>query len=78
MVTLDVKLLLPEELLEEAQAANLLNSNAIERLLREELRRRRVDALFAAADRLSELDLPILSDEEIAEEIQLTRNSLTA
>lgn len=78
MVTLDVKLLLPDELLQEAQAANLLNSNAIERLLRDELRRRRVEVLFAAADRLADLDLPILSAEEIASEIQMARNAISA
>ena len=78
MATVDLKLSLPEQLLKEAEEAGLLNSTSIERLLREEIRRRRVDNLFVAADRLAELDLPILSDEEIAEEIRLARGSAAA
>jgi hypothetical protein len=73
MATVDLRLSLPEQLLKEAEEVGLLNPKSIERLLREEIRRRRVDNLFAAADRLAELDLPILSDEEIAEEIRLAR-----
>ena len=75
MATVDFKLSLPEQLLKEAEEAGLLNPKSIERLLREEIRRRRVDNLFAAADRLAELDLPILSAEEVAEEIRLARGS---
>ena len=75
MATVDFKLSLPEQLLREAEEAGLLNPKSIERLLREEIRRRRVDNLFAAADRLAELDLPILSDEEVTEEIRLARGS---
>jgi hypothetical protein len=75
MATVDLKLSLPEQLLKEAEEAGLLNPTSIERLLREEIRRRRVDNFFAVADRLAELDLPILSDEEITEEIHLARRS---
>lgn len=78
MATVDLKLSLPEQLLKEAEEVGLLNPQSIERLLREEIRRRRVDNLFAGADRLAELDLPILSDEEIAEEIRLARGSTPA
>jgi hypothetical protein len=78
MATVDLKLSLPEQLLKEAEEVGLLNPESIERLLREEIRRRRVDNLFAGADRLAELDLPILSDEEIAEEIRLARGSTAA
>lgn len=78
MSTLDFKLSLPDQLRKEAEAAGLLSSKEIERLLREEIRRRRVDNLFAAADRLAALDLPILSDEEITEEIRLARGSTAA
>ena len=62
-------------MLKEAEEAGLLSPEGIERLLRDEIRRRRVDNLFAAVDRLAELDLPMLSDEEIAEEIRLARGS---
>jgi hypothetical protein len=75
---MDLKLSLPEQLLKEAEEVGLLNPESMERLLREEIRRRRVDNLFAGADRLAALDLPILSDEEIAEEIRLARGSTAA
>ncbi|MBM4080610.1 MAG: hypothetical protein FJ278_12985, partial [Planctomycetes bacterium] len=65
MVTLDLKLKLPETVAEEARAKGLLDSSAIEGLLREELRRRRVESLFAAADRLAGVSLPPLSASEL-------------
>lgn len=78
MVTVDFKLSLPEGLLKEAEEAGLLNPSSIERLLREEIHRRRVENLFAAADRLANLNLPILSDEEINREIALARRPKAA
>jgi hypothetical protein len=45
----------------------------LERLLREELRRQRVDRLFEAADRLAALPLPALTEAEIEAEIQAVR-----
>jgi hypothetical protein len=53
---------LPENLAREAAAVGLLQSEALERLLREALRRRRSQDLFAAADRLAALDLPALTE----------------
>jgi AraC-like DNA-binding protein len=78
MTTVDFKLSLPDPLRKEAEAAGLLSPKAIERLLREEIRRRRVDNFFAAADRLVELGSPLLSDEEIAQEVHLARKSTAA
>ena len=75
MVTVDIKLSLPEPLLKDAQAAGLLSPTVIERLLEEEVRRRRVDNLFAAMERLSALELQPLTQKEIAEEIRLARKS---
>ena len=75
MVTVDIKLSLPETLLKDAQSAGLLSPTVIERLLQEEVRRRRVDNLFAAMDRLAAVDLLPLTDKEIAEEIRLARKS---
>ncbi|MFZ1042172.1 MAG: hypothetical protein WAN58_12780, partial [Anaerolineales bacterium] len=69
---------LPDQLRKEAEAAGLLSPKAIERLLREEIRRRRVDNLFAAADRLSALDMPALTDDEIMQEIRKTRKAAAA
>jgi hypothetical protein len=74
MTTLDFKLSLSDQLRKEAEAAGLLSPKAIERLLREEIRRRRVDNLFAVADRLAALDLPVLTDDEIMQEIRMARN----
>jgi predicted RNase H-like HicB family nuclease len=47
-------LTLPDSLAREAQAAGLLTPQAIEQLLRKEIRRRRVDPSFEAADRPAE------------------------
>lgn len=43
MVTVDFKISLPEKLRQEAEKAGLLPPKALERLLRDEIRRRRVD-----------------------------------
>jgi len=75
MAALKVKLEIPDSLAQEAKAAGLLTPQAIERLLREEIRRRRVDRLFATADRLAALDLPPLSEAEIEAEIQAVRRA---
>lgn len=77
MATVDFKLSLPDQLLKEAAEAGLLSPESMERLLREEIRRR-VDNFFASADRLAALDLPVLSDEEIAQEIRLARRPTAA
>jgi len=75
MVTLDIKLQLPENILKEAQQAGLLTPAEIERLLREELRRRRVEELFNAADKLASLELSPLTDSELETEIAIARQS---
>ena len=74
-MTFDIKLDLPENILKEAKEAGLLQPAEVERLLREELRRRRVDELFAAADKLAALDLPPLTDEELEAEITAARKA---
>lgn len=68
-----LKLTLPERLAREADAAGLLKPNAIKRLLRAEIRRRRVEKLFRAADRLAAVDVPPLTSAEIETEIQEVR-----
>jgi hypothetical protein len=47
---------------------------SVERLLRGELRRRRVDRLFEAADRLTALERP-LTDDEVAAEVAAVRQA---
>ena len=73
MVQLDLKL--PDSLAREAQAAGLLTPQAIEQLLREEIRRRRVGQLFDAADRLAALDAPPRTEAEVEAEIQAVREA---
>ena len=92
MANVDFKLSLPENLRQEAEKAGLLTPRAIESLLRQEIRRRRMDGLFAAADRpvavvvdldmpadrLAALDVPVLTDAEIESEIRKARKPTAA
>lgn len=65
---------LPEKLAEEARNAGLLTTDAIEAMLREQLRTRRVDELFEAMDRMAAIQAPaVMSPEEIAEEMRAIR-----
>jgi hypothetical protein len=74
MSSLEVKLDLPDNLAREAEANGLLTSEAIESLLRAEIRRRRVNKLFDATDRLAALDTP-LTEAEVEAEIASVRQS---
>lgn len=75
MSILELKLVLPDSLAHEAEASGLLTPESIESLLRAELRRRRVNKLFAAADRLADLDTPPLTEAEVETEIAAVRQS---
>ena len=68
----EIVLTLPDNLAREAEANGLLKPEFIASLLRTEIRRRRVNKLFAAADRLANLDEP-LTDAEIETEIAASR-----
>ncbi len=68
----EILLTLPDNLAREAEANGLLKPEFIASLLRTEIRRRRVNKLFAAADRLVDLDEPI-TDAEIEAEIAASR-----
>ena len=72
MTTVDIKLTLPDPLAQEARANGLLTSAALERLLRDEIRRRHTDRLFDAADRLAALPAP-LGEDEVQAEIDAAR-----
>jgi len=75
MAQVELKLLLPDSLVREAQASGLLTAESIEVLLRNELQRRlRVEQFFVAADRLAALDMPTLSEAELQAEIDAVRN----
>lgn len=69
----EVVLTLPEELVEAAKANGLLNPKPLEALLRAEIRRRRINKLFAAADRLANSQEP-LSEAELEVEIMAVRS----
>jgi len=73
MCALELKVTLPDNLAREAEAGGLLTPQAIESLLRDEIRRRRVAKLFDAADRLASIDLPPMTESEIQAEIQAVR-----
>jgi hypothetical protein len=73
MTTLHLQLTLPEGLAKEAEAKGLLKPEALERLLREELRRRQAEQLFEQADRLGAVGLPPLTEVEVEAEIQAAR-----
>jgi hypothetical protein len=73
MRTLEVTLQLPDQLAREAEATGLLKPEAIEHLLRQEIRRRQTDGLFETADRLASIDLPSLTAAEVEAEIAAAR-----
>jgi hypothetical protein len=63
---------LPDELAQQAQSAGLLRPDAIERLLREAMKKRQVDQLFTTMGQLAALE-PALTEEEIQTEIDVAR-----
>ena len=73
----EILLTLPDNLAREAEANGLLKPEFIASLLRTEIRRRRVNKLFAAADRLADLDAPV-TDAEIEAEIAASRRERRA
>jgi hypothetical protein len=74
----ELKINLPDGLAREAEANGLLTPESIESLLREELKRRRVNGLFAATDRLANLDIPPLTEAEVEAEILTARRFRSA
>ena len=72
-MVLELKVDLSEALAREAKDKGLLESAAVERMLRAELKRSRVEQLFAAADRLAAQTSPPLSETEVETEIQAAR-----
>ncbi len=63
---------LPDDLAQQAQAAGLLRPAAIETLLREAMKRRDIDELFASIDKLNALE-PALTEAEIDAEMAAAR-----
>ncbi len=71
MTTLTIDL--PDNLIKEAQDAGLLAPDAIEAMLRENLRRRAVDGLFQAADKMAAANFPPMTMDEIQAEVNAVR-----
>ena len=69
----ELKITLPDALAKEAGAAGLLAPAALERILREYLKTRKTDELFAAMDRMAAVEEPAMTPEEISEELHAMR-----
>ncbi|MGD9628978.1 MAG: hypothetical protein AB7V18_07020 [Pyrinomonadaceae bacterium] len=68
----DVVIELPDALAKEAREAGILRSDYVASMFRREIKRRRINRLFSAADRLAE-SAPSLTEADIAEEIEAYR-----
>ena len=73
MTTLELTLNLPDELASKAQAAGLLNAEAVERLLREQLRRQAGQQLRAMLDKADTSGTPPMTEDEVQAEIDAYR-----
>lgn len=73
-----IRVTLPEDVAREAEAGGLLRSEVLEALLRSELRRKRIDRLFDAADRLADLPEPPLTEAELQGEVAAARQARRA
>lgn len=67
MTTLELTLNLPDDLAQRAKDAGLLSNEAIEKLLREQLRRQAGEELRAMLDRVQSTGTPMTEDEVQAE-----------
>jgi len=78
MTTLEIKLTLPDRLAKQAKDAGLLNSQAIESMLGERLRRQAGKELRAMMDKLASANIPPMTEEEIQAEIDAVRKARKA
>lgn len=69
----ELNVTLPDGLAKEADQAGLLSAREIERLLREEIRRKQVGELFGAMDRMAAVEGEPMSEDEIQAEIDAVR-----
>jgi hypothetical protein len=68
-----VQINLPDQLAQEVQRAGLLTPAALERILREYLKTRKIDELFAAMERMAAVEEPAMTPEEVSEELRAMR-----
>ena len=74
-----VEITLPDQLVEDAQRAGLLSSEALEQLLRHRLQERNLDEIFAAMRSMDAVNDPeILTPEVAAAEIAAMRSERRA
>ena len=78
MTTLEVKLDLPESLAKEAQQAGLLTPKAMERLLRDAMRRRAAQSLLTGAARATRAGNKPPQMREIQAEVNAVRRARRA
>ena len=78
MTEVELKLSLPDQLANQAQAAGLLTPEAIEQMLKRELKRRAGEQLLESAAKLAAVDLPPLTESEIQAEIDAARSERRA
>ena len=71
MTTLEISL--PDALAKEAQSAGLLTPQAVERMVREAMRKRAAERLGDAMERMANADVPPLTESEIQAEIAAVR-----
>ena len=78
MTTLEMKLTLSERLARDAEAAGLLTPKAIEKLLREALRRQALRQFLSVSDRVAASGIPPMSMDEIQKEVNAVRKARRA
>jgi post-segregation antitoxin (ccd killing protein) len=75
MSIVEYTIALPATLARDAEAAGLKMPEAVEVLLREELKRRNVERLFTTADRIADLNFSPMTEEEIQAEVDAVRKA---
>jgi hypothetical protein len=76
MTTLEFTLNLPDDIARLAQEAGLLSNEAIEKLLREQLRRQAGEELRVMLDKAAPAAVPPMDEDEIQAEVDAFRDEM--
>jgi len=76
MTELELKLSLPDQLAKQAKAAGLLTSEAIERLVRDAIRKAAAQRFIEIGKHLREPDSPAITEAELESELKAVRAEL--